>query len=486
MNTQKELIKIKNIYSTGGNNKREWEKFSKDITNNLFSDKIVLFLDKNMKENPKNELTLDIIDFIIEYGNQKIINSISQKQFMDTFLNLLKEETNAGIEVQKKVVFLIKKWSNKFKGNNDLSIYTDNFNYLSGKGITFPPDDYMLKTYDKFVNIKELEYYIECNKNINEENNKDLNLDKSHQKAKNDINNNNNINNLNNNSSNKPVAQSKNNNINNLNTSFPLPNNNNANNINLNNVNVINPFENIPLNTKGYPTLIQKIPMDSSDNNSNNNFNNNNNSTNPQMNNYSNINIHFSNPFASFNNMVKNNYPNDSSSNSNDETKMIVNTWKNKIKTYNEYIDEGKFSYHANKLKEGIKEILGAMPSIDKTMAECMQKGDENGRKNLMNIKSDMEQTCFRHECLKNDKKFDKFNSAFDGNSKKYAFNGENLFKEKDYIPFNDKGQENKILTGLENLGNNLKDGAFFVGNKIKDAATEGYGFVKDKFNQNK
>ena len=46
--------------------------------------------------------------------------------------------------------------------------------------------------------------------------------------------------------------------------------------------------------------------------------------------------------------------------------------------------------------------------------------------------------------------------------------------------------QENKILTGIENLGNNLKDGAFFVGNKIKDAATEGYGFVKDKFNQNK
>ena len=55
-----------------------------------------------MAEKPQNLLTIDIIDYIIDNGCPKIINLIAQKHFLDTFLNLLKSETNAGVENQKK------------------------------------------------------------------------------------------------------------------------------------------------------------------------------------------------------------------------------------------------------------------------------------------------------------------------------------------------------------------------------------------------
>ena len=181
--------------------------------------------------------------------------------------------------------------------------------------------------------------------------------------------------------------------------------------------------------------------------NSNNNYNNNN-----------------YNPFNNFNN--NSNYLDGSL-----DSMMIVDTWKRKIKTYNDYIDEGKFSFHGTKLKEGIREILEAMSLIENKMNQCMDRGDDSGRKNLANIKSDMEQTCYRFECQKNNKKIEKFYSAFDGNSKRYYFDKNNLFSQKQYIPYSHVEQENKVLSGFEMFGNKIKDGAFFVGRKIKYAA---------------
>ena len=102
MSSNQGLININSIYSTQGKLKKDWEYFIKDINNDSCSDKIISLLNQNMKDTPKNELTVDIIDFIIDYGNQKMISLIAQKQFLDIFLNLLKSETNAGVEIQKK------------------------------------------------------------------------------------------------------------------------------------------------------------------------------------------------------------------------------------------------------------------------------------------------------------------------------------------------------------------------------------------------
>ena len=67
--SEQELENINNIYLSEGKNKNSWALFLKDINNDMYKEKIVMFLEKNMKENPKNELTIDIIAFIMDFGN---------------------------------------------------------------------------------------------------------------------------------------------------------------------------------------------------------------------------------------------------------------------------------------------------------------------------------------------------------------------------------------------------------------------------------
>ena len=89
-----------------------------------------------MEKQPQNSLTLDIIDYIMDNGCPKIIDLISQKDFLDTFLNLLKSEINSGIENQKKVIFLTLKWAKKF-ANSKYTIFQDNYDFLKKYDINF-------------------------------------------------------------------------------------------------------------------------------------------------------------------------------------------------------------------------------------------------------------------------------------------------------------------------------------------------------------
>ena len=154
--TGPELQNINNIYSSEGKNKNAWQLFYKDINNDSYINSIIFLLASNMKQNPKNGLTIDIIDFIIDFGNQNIINLVSQKQFLELFVNLLKSDVNAGRENQKKVIYLTQKWAKKFYGNKNLSIFFESYNYLKKNGIIFPPENYIINTYDKFVNKNDI------------------------------------------------------------------------------------------------------------------------------------------------------------------------------------------------------------------------------------------------------------------------------------------------------------------------------------------
>ena len=451
MSSNFELININNIYSNNGNQKKDWENFIKDINNNSSNEQIIFLLQKSMKENPQNEITVDIIDLIVDYGSPQILNLIAQKQFLDSFLNLLKSETKAGVENQKKVIYLTQKWATKFGNNPSFSIFRDNFNFLKGNGIAFPPDNFVMKTYDKFISQEEIK-----NSLLNNQNNT-----------------NNNFNPYNINSSNNQ----SNNNSNNFYTNYDQ-------NIQNNNQKVINPFENNNSNQN------DGFPMGNNNNDDfprNNNYNNNYNFNNPnsgQINNPYNAYNSFDNNNNNFGYQQSNSYSygnnNNYSSNTTDPN-TIVETWRQKVKIYNGYIEEGKFSYHAIKLKEGIKEILNSFQTIENAMNQCFS---DNIRRNLANVKSDMEQTCYRYQCLRNDKKVEPFQSAFDGNSRKYFFDANNMFKEKEYIPYSQVEQENQILSGLEKFGGAIKDGAMFVGQKIKDAAVGGYDYVKEKWDE--
>ena len=541
MSFEPELSSINNIYSSQGNSKKDWESLAKEINNDSYIDKIVFFLQKNMKENPKNEITLDIIDLIVDFGSPNFLFKIAQKDFLDLFLNLLRSETNAGLENQKKVIFLTQKWANKFSKNKTFSIFTDNYNFLKKNGITFPPESFVINTYDKYISQEEIKncIYGNQNQNMNQNNNNNFNNQNNNNSEQNFPNINDSNNNANHFPNDNSIKQSfpmpkndgfpgsnDNNNNNNNNNPFNNFNNNNNNSFDKNNNNFNN--NNNSFNNNNNFNNNNYNPFDNNNNfnnnnnpyiNNNSNFNNNNNYNNIFNDNYNNMNSNFNNnnfnnnfsnynrsnsspndfnnnpynPYATNNNysnfgndlnMIKsksspfnsgyNSYSNNFSSSTN-----LIDTWKQKIKTYNSYIEEGKFSYHSNKLKEGIKEILDSFPSIDKAINEC---NDNSNRRDLTYIKYDMEQTCHRYECLKNDKKVEPFMSAFDGNNRRYSYNGANLFKEKEYIPYAYVEKENKVLSGLERFGNTIKDGACLVGQKIKDAAVGGYDYVKDKW----
>ena len=199
MSSEQELIHINNIYSSNGSSKNDWSNFIKDINNDSYVDKIIFLLHKNMRENPKNELTVDIIDLIIDYGSPKILFKVADKQFLDTFLNLLKSGTNAGIENQKKVIYLTQKWAKKYEKNKSLSIFMENYNFLKSNGITFPNEDFVINTYTKFISEDEIKNSLyDSNPNSN------INLNQN----QNQSNNNNNFNNSNTVSLHRSIAAS--------------------------------------------------------------------------------------------------------------------------------------------------------------------------------------------------------------------------------------------------------------------------------------
>ena len=151
MSDDVKLLNINSIYLSNGQNKSDWEFFFSDINNESTSPKIIALILKKLKEQPTNELTLDIIDYMIDFGNPNTVSLIANKEFLDNFLNLLKSETNAGVEIQKKVIFLSQKWTNKFSRDNTYPIFQENYNMLKGAGVLFPPEGFIIETYNKYV-----------------------------------------------------------------------------------------------------------------------------------------------------------------------------------------------------------------------------------------------------------------------------------------------------------------------------------------------
>ena len=128
---------------------------------------------------------------------------------------------------------------------------------------------------------------------------------------------------------------------------------------------------------------------------------------------------------------------------------------------------------------------------------------DQTGFIVARNMRNDIEQTCSRYEDLMNNRRVDIFCSSFTGNTRRYYFNKNSMFLNRDNsIPmdnFNDyykncpssgsynsqyyKEKEVTIGDRINDFGNTVKDGLFFVGGKIKDTAVSGFNFVKEKIN---
>ena len=146
---------------------------------------------------------------------------------------------------------------------------------------------------------------------------------------------------------------------------------------------------------------------------------------------------------------------------------LFQNKWKEKISALNKWIKEGKTSKNFDNLKQGISQILIGLDEIEEIILNCIKIGDEDGRSKVSNIKSDMEQTCYRFECLIQGKKVEKFKSAFDGNGKKYYFYKPNLLEENINMNINVIEQDQKKEKKMKKFGRAIKNGFKKVGQKL-------------------
>ena len=341
---------ILNIISSNGNNKELWIKILSDIysgqTNN--NDDIILPLKEFLTKKTNVEICLDIIHFLVDYGTPNIVELIAKKEFLQLVLEKLRKSSESGVEVQKKVIFLTKVWAKKYENekNQNYLTFIDNYNTLKKQGIIFPPDNYKLQTYTKYISNEQAKNAIMKAKNMKENNNNnenefanpflsdmgDLNNivnEKVFEDQKMDNEDKENLHTLNNNFN----AEN-----NNFNSNYNNDNNNNNNNFNNNNNNMQNnninsnvnendnfPFENLNNNEDNqmnemderktrYPMLPNQIEGNNNNmNRNNNNFNNNYNQNNNNQ--FSNNNIRRN---KTYDNMNKNtNYNNNQNNNYN-------------------------------------------------------------------------------------------------------------------------------------------------------------------------
>ena len=396
-----EIINLINIYQSKGSNQLFWELTLFDINKKALNKQIVDYLAKHIKGLREIDLTLDIIDFIMDNcTNNKIIDLISQKNFIDSIIFLLKAYINSSTKA--KILFLIKKWAKKFE--TTFPIYNEKYNKLYNEGFKFPAE--VVITYKKYVknDIKNDENFFDINNN-----NDKFSLD---------------------------------------NIEFPEDEFSNQFS-NLRTSEIPDYFKNLQISRKS--TMEQKYEKNQNNNTKNNTNKNHKNNAN--------------NKIITNNNKTANNQKNKINDNNiqnsifekyNDDPIIFENIWKDKIKNLNKWINDGTIHKYKDSLKEDIKEFINELKDMDEIILKCGKIGDDKNRDMVSNIKSDMEQTCYRFECVMKDIKVEKFKSAFEGNSKKYEFNAETIFDEQETEE--KKIQKEKRGTDKFSFSRNMKD----------------------------
>ena len=164
---------IQRIYDSNGKSISGWKNLLYDINSEelKISQNIVSKLNKSLVDKNNIDLTFDIIDFIIHFGNEIIISLIAGERFLDNFLYLLAVNANLNEDLQEKLIFLIQKWALKFQNNEKYKIFWEKYNFLKSKNIVFPEQNYVIETYNKYISEEKINEYLIEIKNIIMKNN---------------------------------------------------------------------------------------------------------------------------------------------------------------------------------------------------------------------------------------------------------------------------------------------------------------------------
>ncbi len=166
-----------NLFSEYGINKSTWKSFYSIIQNSKDNLILIKYINNILVSQPNNEFTPDVIDFIIDFGNNDTIKLIASNDFLIALINLLQIDMNVDVQIQMKVIILIQKWAIKFQNSNFKS-FNECYQYLINNGIVFPPKEQTIDTYNKYINPKDLVNYDNLNINEYQNNNYDpFNID---------------------------------------------------------------------------------------------------------------------------------------------------------------------------------------------------------------------------------------------------------------------------------------------------------------------
>ena len=142
---------LDSIFKANGGTTRQWRNANEILlTHTEEVKKYCAYMKNKIRDLNKNIqlLALDFLDYSIDDGKIPLWTHVGSKEFLTSLVNIYKTRNDQ--EVQIKILYLIKKWANKFqKYNTIIPNFTLTYENLKNNDVEFPDD--IESTYEKYL-----------------------------------------------------------------------------------------------------------------------------------------------------------------------------------------------------------------------------------------------------------------------------------------------------------------------------------------------
>ena len=142
---------LDSIFQNNGGTTRQWRTANEILlTRTDETKKYVSYIKNKIRDLNRDTqlLALDFLDYTIDDGKMPLWTQVGSKDFLQSLVNIYK--TRDDEEVQTKILYLIKKWANKFqKYNTIIPNFSNTYNNLKENDVDFPND--IDSTYEKYL-----------------------------------------------------------------------------------------------------------------------------------------------------------------------------------------------------------------------------------------------------------------------------------------------------------------------------------------------
>ena len=112
-------LAINKIFATRGKEKEFWKQLLYEINSDKANNEIISVIIYNLKIKNDLNLAIYIFDFIIDYGSEKIVNSITKEIVLKQIENILEDNSNPKNDMKNIIFFLLEKWHQKLEKKED-------------------------------------------------------------------------------------------------------------------------------------------------------------------------------------------------------------------------------------------------------------------------------------------------------------------------------------------------------------------------------